>query len=190
MRWLTRAAVLFLALLTTRGATFRFSMALDWTGENLTSSQLIVYTNAHGGGANGGPAGGPQGPAAQTQPQTGVRALHAEVTTLASQLRAQGVLPLYTAVPAHPGPGSATSATLVQAGTLNNFSGTVYVATPALLAGYGIKQNQIGASTAIVTMRPALSPEPDMQLTSCSAPPVLRSARPAAAAASHPASRD
>ena len=54
-------------------------MALDWTGENLTSSQLIVYANAQGSVA-----------------------LHSEVTTLASQLRAQGVLPLYTAVPAHP----------------------------------------------------------------------------------------
>ncbi len=41
----------FLAMVTTLGASFRFSMALDWTGENLTSSQLIVYTNAHGGGA-------------------------------------------------------------------------------------------------------------------------------------------
>jgi putative ABC transport system permease protein len=157
----------FLAMVTTLGASFRFSMALDWTGENLTSSQLIVYTSAHGDGADAGPAGGPQGPAAQTQPQTGVRALHAQVTKLASQLRTQGALPLYTAVPGHPGPG--TSATLVQAGTLdNNFSGTVYVATPALLAGYGIKQNQIGARTDILTMRPGLASEPDMQLTSCS----------------------
>ena len=174
----------FLAMLSTLGASFRFSMALDWTGENLTSSQLIVYTSAHGGGANGGPAGGPQGPAAQTQPQTGVRALHAQVTTLASQLRAQGALPLYTAVPAHLGPG--TSATLVQAGTLNNFSGTVYVATPALLAGYGIKQNQIGASTAILTMRPGLAAEPDMQLTSCSLPAVSSYTCPAAATISDP----
>jgi putative ABC transport system permease protein len=174
----------FLAMLSTLGASFRFSMALDWTGENLTSSQLVVYTSAHGGGANGGPAGGPQGPAAQTQPQSGVRALHAQVTTLASQLRAQGALPLYTAVPAHPGPG--TSATLVQAGTLDNFSGTVYVATPALLAGYGIKQNQIGASTDILTMRPGLAAEPDMQLTSCSLAAVSSYTCPAAAAISDP----
>jgi len=75
------------------------------------------------------------------------------VTTLASQLRARPVLPLYTAAPAHPGPGPGTSATLVQVGTVrDNFSGTVYVATPALLAGYGIKQNEIGASTDILTM--------------------------------------
>jgi putative ABC transport system permease protein len=170
----------FLAMAITLGASFRFSMALDWTGPNLTSSQLIIYTNAHGGGANGGPAGGPQGPAAQTQPQTGVRALHAQVTALASQLRAQGVLPLFTAVPAHPDSGSGTSATLVQAGTLNNFSGTVYVATPALLTGYGVKQNEIGVSTDILTMRPGLASEPDMQLTSCSSPPVSGDTCPAA----------
>ena len=121
---------------------------------------------------------------AQSQPQSGVRALHAQVTTLASQLRAQGVLPLYTAVPAHPGPG--TSATLVQAGTLNNFSGTVYVATPALLAGYGIKQNQVGTSTDILTMRPGLAAEPDMHLTSCSLPAVSSDTCPAAAAISEP----
>jgi putative ABC transport system permease protein len=172
----------FLAMVIILGASFRFSMALDWTGENLTSSQLIVYTNAQGGGANGGP----QGSAAQTQPQTGVRALHAEVTTLASQLRAQEMFPLYTAVSAHPDSGSGTSATLVQVGTLDNFSGTVYVATPALLAGYGIKQNAIGASTDILTMRPGLASEPDMQLTSCSSPSVSGYTCPAAATISDP----
>jgi putative ABC transport system permease protein len=166
----------FLAMATTLGAGFRFSMALDWTGANLTSSQLIVYTNAQGAGANGGP----QGPAAPNQPQTGGRALPAEVTTLASQLRAQEVLPLYTAVSAHPDPGSGTSATLVQVGTLDNFSGTVYVATPALLAGYRINQNAIGASTDILTMRPGLASEPDMELTNCSSPPVSGYTCPAA----------
>jgi putative ABC transport system permease protein len=176
----------FLAMLFILGASFRFSMALDWTGPNLTSSQLIVYPNEQGSGANSGPTGGPQGPAAQTQPQTGVRALHAEVTTLASQLRAQEVFPLYTAVSAHPDSGPGTSATLVQVGTLNNFSDTVYVATPALLAGYGIKQNEIGAGTDILTMRPGLASEPDMQLTSCSSPPVSGYTCPAAATISDP----
>ncbi len=166
----------FLAMTTTLGASFRFSMAFDWTGENLTPSQLIVYTNAQGGGANSGPGGS----AAQTRPQTGVRTLRAEVTTLASQLRAQEVLPLYTAVSAHPDPGTETPATLVQAGNLANFSGTVYVATPALLAGYGIKQDQIGAGTDILTMRPGLASEPDMQLTNCSSRPVSSYTCPAA----------
>ncbi|HSS90898.1 MAG TPA: FtsX-like permease family protein [Streptosporangiaceae bacterium] len=177
----------FLAMAITLGASFRFSMALDWTGENLTSSQLIVYTSAYGGGADARPTGGPQGQTAHNQRQAGVRALHPEVTTLASQLRAQGVIPLYTAVSAHPDSGSGTSATLVQVGTVrDNFSGTVYVATPALLARYGIRQNEIGASTDILTMRPGLASEPDMQLTSCFTPPVSGYMCPAATSISDP----
>jgi putative ABC transport system permease protein len=140
----------FLAMVTTLGASFRFSMPLDWTGENLTPSQLIVYPNA----------------------QAGVRALRAEVITLASQLRARPVLPLYTAVPAHQDRAPGTSATLTQLNNLrNNFSGTVYVATPALIARFGIRQNEIGASTDILTMRPGLAAEPDMLLTNCFPPP-------------------
>jgi putative ABC transport system permease protein len=153
----------FLAMLFILGASFRFSMTLDWTGENLTSSQLIVYPNAQGSAA-----------------------LSAEVTTLASQLRAHEVFPLYTAVPPHPDSASGTSATLMQVGTLDNFSGTVYVATPALLAGYGIKQNAIGASTDILTMRPGLASEPNMQLTNCSSPLVSGYPCPAAATISDP----
>jgi putative ABC transport system permease protein len=161
----------FLAMVTTLGASFRFSMALDWTGENLTPSQLIIYTSAQGGAASAGPTGSPQGQTARNQRQTGMRALHAEVTALASQLRARPVLPLYTAVSAHQDRGPEASATLAQLGNLrNNFSGTVYVATPALLARFGIRQNEIGASTDILTMRPGLGSEPDMQL--CFAPAV------------------
>ena len=161
----------FLAMVTTLGASFRFSMALDWTGENLTPSQLIIYTNA-------------QGQTARSQPQAGVRALHAEVTTLASQLRAQPVLPLYTAVSARHDRGPEASATLAQLDNLKNFSGTVYVATPALLARFGIRQNEIGASTDILTMRPGLASEPDLQL--CFLPPVNIYACPAATNISDP----
>ena len=174
----------FLAMVTTLGASFRFSMALDWTGENLTSSQLIIYTNAQGGAANAGPTGSPQGQTGRNQSQTGVRALHAEVTTLASQLHAQPALPLYTAVPAHHDRGPEASATLAQLDNLRNFSGTVYVATPALLARFGIRQNEIGASADILTMRPGLASEPDMQL--CFLPPVNIYACPAATNISDP----
>jgi putative ABC transport system permease protein len=161
----------FLAMVTTLGASFRFSMALDWTGENLTPSQLIVYANA-------------PGQTAPSQSQAGVRALHAEVTALASQLRAQPALALYTAVSAHQDRGPEASATLAQLGNLRNFSGTVYVATPALVARFGIRQNEIGASTDILTMRPGLASEPDMQL--CFLPPVNIYACPAATNISDP----
>jgi putative ABC transport system permease protein len=152
----------FLAMVTTLGASVRFSMALDWTGENLTASQLIIYANAQGSAAN--PAGSPQG-------QAGAGTLSAAVATLASQLRAGSPLPLYTAVPAGTDRGPATSATLAQIGNLgSNFSGTVYVATPALLARFGIRRQEIGASTDILTMRPGLGSEPDMLLTICPSP--------------------
>jgi putative ABC transport system permease protein len=154
----------FLAMVTTLGASFRFSMALDWTGENLTASQLIIYANAQGSAANPQPTESPQG-------QSGAGALSAAVATLASQLRAGPALPLYTAVPARQDRGPATSGTLAQIGNLgSNFSGTVYVATPALLARFGIRQKEIGASTDILTMRPGLGSEPDMLLTICPSP--------------------
>lgn len=154
----------FLAMVIILGASFRFSLALPWTGQNMTSSQLIV----HAGGR-------------------GARALHAEVTALASQLHARPVLPLYTAVSADRNPGPETSATLVQAGTLrNNFSGTVYVATPALLADFRIRPGEIGASTDVLTMRPGLAAAPDMLLTTCYSPPVSDTTCPAATRISDP----
>ena len=152
----------FLAMLTTLGASFRFSMPLDWTGQNLTSGQLIVHASAR-------------------------RALHGEVTTLASQLHARRPLPLYTAVSAHHDPGPQTSATLVQAGTVrNNFSGTVYVATPALLADYRIRPGEIAASTDVLTMRPGLAATPDMQLTTCYSAPFSNTTCPAVTRISDP----
>jgi putative ABC transport system permease protein len=47
----------------------------------------------------------------------------------------------------------------------SNFTGTVYVATPQLLATYGIKASQIAPGTDILTMRPGLAGLPDMEMT-------------------------
>ena len=155
----------FLAMLITLAASLRFSMALPWTGPNLTSSQLIVHAST----------------------PRDVRTLPAEVTALAAQLHARQVLPLDTAVSARQKPGPGPAATLVQAGTLrNNFSGTVYVATPALLAGYRIRPSEIGARTDILTMRPGLASAPDMQLTTCYSPPVSTTTCLAATSISDP----
>ena len=46
----------------------------------------------------------------------------------------------------------------------DNFSGTVYVATPQLLATYGIKASQIAPGTDILTMRPGLAGLPHMEM--------------------------
>jgi putative ABC transport system permease protein len=146
----------FLAMLITLIASFRFALVLDWTGENLTSSQFIVYARAAAAGPGSG-AGQPL-TAAQTA------ALGAEVNTLSAGLRATSVLPLYVAQTTDPNSFRGT-ATLAQLGTQNNnFSGTLYVATPALLAAYGVRADT-GAD--IITMRPGLATEPRMRLLSC-----------------------
>ena len=134
----------FLAMLICIIASVRFSNVLDYTGQNLTTNQLIVYTQEHG--PNAGPS------AAPTPGQ--IAALQSKVNSFAASLRPRYVLTLET-----------VNATLEQAGRgNNNFSGTLYVATPALLANYGIKASQIDPGADILTMRPGLAAEPRMQL--------------------------
>jgi putative ABC transport system permease protein len=130
----------FLAMLICVVASVRFGKVLDWTGENLTSSQVLVY-NADRDGGNG---------ASPTNAQ--LADLRAQVSSFAASLHAQSVLPLET-----------TGASLFQLGTGdNNFSGTVFVATPQLLATYDIKPGQIAAGTDILTMRPGMAGLPNM----------------------------
>jgi putative ABC transport system permease protein len=132
----------FLSVLICIVASIRFEKVLDWTGANLGSNQLIVYTQ------DNGPNAGPNAPLTASQLNT----LRSHVDSYAASLHAQSVLPLET-----------TGVTLYQLGTQdNNFSGTVFVATPALLNQYGIKPSQISPGTDILTMRPGLSGYPDM----------------------------
>jgi putative ABC transport system permease protein len=132
----------FLSVLISIVASIRFEKVLDWTGPNMTSNQLIFYTQETG------PNAGPNAPLTATQ----LNALQAHIEAYAASLHAQSVLPLET-----------TGATLYQLGTgNNNWSGTVFVATPALLHQYGIKPSQINPGTDILTMRPGLSGYPNM----------------------------
>ncbi len=133
-------------------ASVRFSDILDWTGPNLTTSQLIVYTSYYPTSAGPGTA--------PTQAQLEV--LHAKVDSFAVSLHARAVLALDeagTAVPAIAGsPGGLLQGATLQAGQLENrFTGPLYVATPALLAEYGIKPSQIRPATDVLTMRPGLA---------------------------------
>jgi putative ABC transport system permease protein len=132
----------FLSVLICIVASVRFEKVLDWTGPNLSSQQLIIYTQ------DNGPNAGPNAPLTASQ----LNALHTKVDSFAASLHAQSVLPLET-----------TGATLYQVGTQdNNWTGTVFVATPALLDQYGIQPSQINPGTDILTMRPGLSGYPDM----------------------------
>jgi putative ABC transport system permease protein len=138
----------FLAMLICIVAGVRFSNVLDYTGDNLTTSQLIVYAP----GGNGG--GGPGQSIGQAPTQAQINALHARVDSFAAGLHAQYVLPL-----------ASGGVSLMQIGRQNNnFSGQIYVATPALLHEYGIKLSQFPAGTDFLTSRAGLQAEPHMLL--------------------------
>jgi putative ABC transport system permease protein len=141
----------FLSVLICIIASVRFSNVLDYTGANLTPSQLIVYTPSGAGSVIAGPDGSHGQPLTQAQLST----LHARVDGFARSLHAQYTLPLESA-----------GGTLLQTGRQdNNFSGgPVYVATPALLRTYGIKTSQIAPDADVLSVRPGLAAEPHMLL--------------------------
>jgi putative ABC transport system permease protein len=130
----------FLAVLIAIIASVRFGNVLDYTGQNLTTSQLLVYSHAQGPDAD------------QGLNQAQLAALQKKVDGFAASLSSRYVLTLDTA-----------NATLEQQNRQNNnFSGTLYVATPQLLATYGIKD--VDPRADILTMRPGLNAVPNLQL--------------------------
>jgi len=140
-------------------AAARYANPLDYTGPNLAANQLILY-----------PPGQSPGPlAAHPLAQRDTHDLSAR---LAAALGTRDVLTLDSATrpgsriitPSGQDLGVAT-ATLNQAGTqTNNYSGPLYVATPALLRYFGIRPSQISSGADVLTMRPGLAAEPRMQL--------------------------
>ena len=126
--------------------SFQFDNTLNWTGPNLSSSQAIIYAQP----PQNGPAIGTPLDSSQLAQVT------SHISSLAASLHARSAVPLETA-----------GATLHQAGaqTHRDFSGTVYVATPQLLAIYGIKASQIAPGTDVLTMRPGMASLPRMELT-------------------------
>ena len=135
----------FLAMGICLVASTRFDNPLSWTGPNLSGSQLIVSTQQSQGG----------GTIAQLSSAQTAR-LGRQVDSLAASLHTRSV------------PLESTGATLYQVGRPEhspfNFTGAVYVATPQLLATYGIKASQIAPGTDILTMRPGLAGLPHMEM--------------------------
>jgi putative ABC transport system permease protein len=131
----------FLAMLICVVASVRFSNVLDYAGQNLTTQQLVMHSSDQTPGSS---------PKALTASQAA--ALERQMSSWASSVHATSVLPLEDA-----------GATLQQAGRdNNNFSGPLYVATPQLLAQFGIKG--VNPDADILSMRPGFSSEPRMQL--------------------------
>ncbi len=125
-------------------ASIKFDSPLNWIGPDLSSSQATV-----GASQSAGP--GQMAPLSAAQLAT----LTTRVSTLAASLHA-------TAVPLE------SASNLYQVGPaehgVQNFTGTVYVATPQLLATYGIKASQIAPGTDILTMRPGLAGLPHLEM--------------------------
>ncbi|HXZ76344.1 MAG TPA: hypothetical protein VEH31_36500, partial [Streptosporangiaceae bacterium] len=121
----------------------RFGNVLDYAGPNLASNQLIVYT------PNNGPGSGPDG----TVTGSSLQAQAAAADGIAATLGSHEIIKL-----------ESTSATLQHNGPGRQWSGQVYVATPQLLAAFGIKASQVSPDADILSMRPGLSGMSDMQL--------------------------
>jgi putative ABC transport system permease protein len=123
----------------------RFANPLDYAGPNLTSSQLVVYTQ----NPDGGPGNGP------TAPPTGgqLQAMSAAAHHLAATLGSHSVLEL-----------DELDATLVHAAPGRNWDGPLYVATPALLRTFGINPDQVRPDADVLTMRPGLPGLSKMEL--------------------------
>jgi putative ABC transport system permease protein len=142
----------FLAMAICIVVSTQFENPLNPAGPNLSSSQLIFYIQP--------PIGSP--PVNQLS-NTQLASLGSRVHNYAAGLHAQPVLPL-----------EAAGAILYQQSTQQHqgvsgpvpivvhFTGTLYVATPQLLATYGIKASQISPGSDILTMRPGLAGLPHL----------------------------
>jgi putative ABC transport system permease protein len=136
----------FIAALVCILTAQRYGNVLDYAGPNLASNQIIVYT------PNGGPGNGPGGQSTSGTAST-PRAQAAVAQNIAKALGSNTVIEL-----------EQTSASLQHAAAGRSWSGPVYVATPQLLAAFGIKASEVNPNADILTMRPGLSGLSDMQL--------------------------
>jgi len=141
---------IFIAALVCVLTAQRYGNVLDYAGPNLASNQIIVYTpngGPGGGGAGGGGGGDTSGTASTSQAQAAV------ARNIARALGSSTVTELDQA-----------GASLQHAAAGRSWSGPVYVATPQLLAAFGIKASDVNPDADILTMRPGLSGLSDMQL--------------------------
>ena len=134
-----------IAVVVTVAAAGRFGNVLDYAGPNLAQDQIIVHLP----GWYPGPAGPGSAPGASRA--TAKQA--AAARSIAAGLGARSVLELV-----------GTNATLLHGAPGRNFSGPVYLATPALLRAFGITAGQVSPSADILTMRPGLAGISRMQL--------------------------
>jgi len=143
----------FIAALVCVLTAQRYGNVLDYAGPNMASNQIIVYTPDHGGGpGGGGPGTGPGGSSPSGTAST-PQAQAAVAQNIARALGSSTVIELDQA-----------GASLQHAAAGRSWSGPVFVATPQLLAAFGIKASEVNPDADILTMRPGLSGLSQMQL--------------------------
>ena len=123
-------------------ATARFADPLDYFGPNLAPNQLIVY--AHGANPNSGPG----------EPVASGQSRDLKADAVADALGSRDVLELDTA--SDPATGADVMLVQISGDRFKEAGGTLYVATPALLAHYGITPDQVDPDADILTSRAGL----------------------------------
>jgi putative ABC transport system permease protein len=123
-------------------AVASYSNPFDYVGPNMAANQLAVYSPPPGGQ----PLFGPNGQAGTSPTPPSIESQEATVHTIASSLGVTHVVELD--VP------SAGLQNPVASG--RQFSGPIYVATPALLGAYGIDASTIASNVDILSSRPGL----------------------------------
>lgn len=139
----TSFAVL-IAVFITLSAAGRFADPVDYFGPNLAANQALLYTP--GNTANGNDPIRTQ-PGIQYAPSQDK--LRSDAYAIASSLGSHDVLAL-DAAEAYLGQATADG------GRISSGPGTVYVATPAMLAHYRINPNAIAPTTLVLTSRAGL----------------------------------
>ena len=142
-----------IAVIICVAAAARLSNPLDYAGPNLSSNQLVVYAPVQGGAAlgKGGPVPGEQNtPAPVTTAQAQQTAQQ-----IATDLGASSMVQLETT----------DACVLHTTDSGRSWNGNIYVATPQLLATFGISSSQINPDADLLTTRPGLSTMGQLQLT-------------------------
>ncbi|MFI5036700.1 MAG: FtsX-like permease family protein, partial [Acidimicrobiales bacterium] len=127
------------AMVVMIATTARYANVLDYVGPNMTSTQLVVYAQNQ---SNSGPT-----PAVSITKATAVE------TGIANSLHATGNVALYM-----------TSATLNRAAPGRQYSGPLYVATPALLKAFHVPARSLNPAADVLTARPGFAGISQMQL--------------------------
>jgi putative ABC transport system permease protein len=164
---------ILIAVVIAVAAAARYGNVLDYAGPNLASNQLIVY-------GPDGPKGqppprvvsgpGPQGGTEPVQkPGSSGGPVPVNIPTATQAAAAASAIASIVGAKETVALEDTTTGTLLHAAAGRNWNGDIYVATPQLLAAFGINPASIDPRAEVLTSRPGLSGLTQMQLNYASA---------------------